>query len=192
MRVVALWSFGTNPRNTKGTNVMSTILGRHRSATRFFWGWLGASTATSIAGNVAHAVLNTTGSPIIAALASVVPPAVLLAATHGLAVMVRTQIAGKLFRYALALLVALAVCAFVLSFNALFGLAIHQGGMPREIAWLWPLAIDLSVALSTLALLTLTTGKRARREAAAGSSAPRKRATKRPARPKAVPSLVSA
>lgn len=147
-----------------------------RRATRFFWGWLIASTTASVLGNVTHALFNTAaGNTGVAAIAAIVPPSVLLAATHGLSMMVRTQITGKLYRSALGLLVALAVCAFALSFDALNELAIHQGGMPATIAWLWPLAIDCSVAFPTIALLSLTTGKRAQREAAAANRKPRRR-----------------
>jgi hypothetical protein len=143
-----------------------------------------ASSSASVLGNVTHAILNPhAGNTVVAAVAAVIPPAVLLAATHGLALMVRSSITGAMYRYALWLLVALSVCAFVLSFDALSELAIHQGGMPRAIAWLWPLAIDVSVAQSTLALLAITTGKSARREAAEAVRTPRKRA---PAKAKAV------
>lgn len=139
-------------------------------------------------GNVAHAVYNTNdgGSVYVAALAALVPPAVLLAATHGLAVMVRSQITGKWFSAALTMMAGLGMCALVLSFHALYELAVLQGGMPASIAWLWPLAIDLSVSFSTLALLALTTGKKARREAAAATRQPRKRVTASRPRPKAV------
>lgn len=157
---------------------MSTIAQRQQAATKFFWYWLAGSSAASVVGNVTHALYNThAGSAAVAALAAVVPPVVLLAATHGLALMVRTQIAGRTFTVALSLMVALGLCALVLSFDALYELAVQQGGMPPMIAWLWPLAIDLSVSFSTLALLALTTGKRARRDAAALNRAPRKRIT---------------
>jgi hypothetical protein len=161
---------------------LSTIAERNKQATNFFWRWLIGSSAASMIGNVAHAMFNTdTGNVAVAALAALVPPAVLLAATHGLAVMVRSQIVGRWFTVALALMTGLGLCALVLSFHALYELAVLQGGMPASIAWLWPLAIDLSVAFSTLALLALTTGKKARREAAVANRAPRKRvASSRP------------
>lgn len=164
---------------------------RRERATRFFWAVLIAASSASVAGNVAHALLDTNaGNRWVAAIAAVIPPAVLLAATHGLALMVRTSITGTLYRYAVALLVGLAVCAFVLSFNALSELAMTQGGMPQAIAYMWPLAIDFSVAQSTLALLAITTGKRARSEVSAAERQPRKRATtprRKPMRPKSVP-----
>ena len=54
---------------------------------------------------------------------------------------------------------ALAGCAFVLSFDALRDLAVSLGFHPAR-AWLWPVAIDVSIAQSTLALLTLAPAKR--------------------------------
>jgi hypothetical protein len=60
----------------------------------------------------------TTGRPLIAAAGAVVPPAVLLVATHGVALLVRARTAGC----AWAMTVALAGCAFGLSFDALRGL----------------------------------------------------------------------
>lgn len=157
---------------------MSTVTERRDKATRFFWAVLGAATASSVAGNVTHAVAHAGGRHgVVAALAAVVPPAVLLAATHGLALMIRTSIAGRLYRCALGLTLGLGGCAFVLSFHSLYELAVELAGMPATIAWLWPLAIDLSVAQSMLALLALTTGQRARREAAAEADRrPRKKA----------------
>jgi Protein of unknown function (DUF2637) len=43
----------------------------------------------------------------------------------------------------------------VLSFDALRDLAVSLGFHP-DTAWLWPVAIDVSIAQSTLALLTLS------------------------------------
>ena len=128
-----------------------------RRAVRFFWCALFAATSSSIAGNVAHALLNTTaGSPAIAAAAAIVPPAVLLGATHGVALLVRARTAGWAYWCALAMTVALAGCAFGLSFDALRDLARRYAGYSEWASWLWPLSIDLSIAVSTLALLTLT------------------------------------
>lgn len=58
---------------------------------RFFWGVLVCSAAVSIGGNGLHAILprSVPLSPWLAAGVAVVPPAMLLAATHGLAVLTR-------------------------------------------------------------------------------------------------------
>jgi Protein of unknown function (DUF2637) len=127
-----------------------------RRATRFFWSTLIAATAASVAGNIAHAVLSAPGHAVISAAAAVVPPAVLLGSTHGVALLVRTRTVGATYWCALTMTGALAVCAFVLSFDALRALALTWAGFTPATAWLWPLAIDLSIAQSTLALLALT------------------------------------
>jgi hypothetical protein len=132
------------------------------SARQFFWAWLIAATLASVAGNVAHALLNpAAASPGIAAAAALVPPIVLLCSTHGVHTLVQSRIVGGAYRAALCITVALALCAFVLSFDALRSLAITSAGMSPSIAWLWPLAIDLSITASTVALLALSNAHRA-------------------------------
>lgn len=127
-----------------------------RGAVRFFWVWLIAATSVSVAGNVAHAVLTApSGTVRLAAAAAVVPPAVLLGSTHSVALLVRTRRVGFNYWGALSMTIALAGCAFVLSFDALRDLAVRVGMLPSR-AWLWPVAIDVSIANSTLALLSLS------------------------------------
>ena len=132
-------------------------------ATRFFWVWLIAATGVSVAGNVAHAVLTApTGRVPLAAAAAVVPPAVLLGSTHSVALLVRARRVGAPYWCALMMTFALAGCAFVLSFDALRGLAVAVG-MPAGRAWLWPVAIDASIANSTVALLSMSPPRTSRR-----------------------------
>jgi Protein of unknown function (DUF2637) len=136
-----------------------------RGAVRFFWAWLIAATGVSVAGNVAHAVLTAPiGTVRLAAAAAVVPPAVLLGSTHSVALLVKARRVGVHYWCALAMTFALAGCAFVLSFDALRDLAVALG-MPADRAWLWPVAIDVSIANSTLALLALAPPRAARRPA---------------------------
>ena len=105
------------------------MAGAHQRAVRFFWGTPFAATSSSIAANVAHAVLNTTtGRPLIAAAGAVVPPAVLLVATHGVALLVQARTAGWAYGCAWAMTVALAGCAFGLSFDALRDLTRRYAG----------------------------------------------------------------
>jgi Protein of unknown function (DUF2637) len=130
--------------------------GVRRRATRFHWATLTLATGASVAGNIAHAVLSQPGHALIAALAACVPPTVLCAAVHSVALLVRARTHGATYWSALTLTVALAGCAFVLSFDALRALALTWAGFPPATAWLWPLAIDLSIAQSTLALLALS------------------------------------
>ena len=144
-----------------------------RKAARFFWAWLIAATSVSVAGNVAHAVLSApSGRLQLAAAAAVVPPAVLLGATHSVALLVRTRRGGFSYWCALAMTVALAGCAFVLSFDALRELATTLG-MPGDRAWLWPVAIDVSIANSTVSLLSLTPPLAHRDSVIRGGAGPR-------------------
>lgn len=133
------------------------------SATRFFWAWLISGAAASILGNVTHALLSagrSGASAVIAACMALAPPVVLLLATYGVHALVRSRIVGRNYWAALAITVALACCAFVLSFEALHDLATTYGGMRSTVAWLWPLAIDLSITGSTVALLALSGAER--------------------------------
>ena len=139
-----------------------------RVATRFFWTVLILATAASVGGNVTHAILKVGSGPMVtvAAAVAMVPPIVLLAATPSVGLLVRTRSAGPIYWSALAMTIGLAGCAFALSFDALWELAVNAG-VRRNIAWLWPLSIDVSIAQSTLALLSLT-----RRRLAADSAPP--------------------
>jgi len=126
-----------------------------RGAVRFFWVWLMVAAGVSVAGNVAHAVLTAPAATVgLAGAAAVVPPAVLLGSTHSVALLVRVRRVGFNYWCALGMTLALAGCAFVLSFDALRDLAVALGMSPSR-AWLWPVAIDVSIANSTLALLSL-------------------------------------
>ena len=118
--------------------------------------WLIVATSMSVTGNVAHALLHApAGTIALAAGAALVPPVVLLAATHSVALLVRTRAGGITYWCALAMTLALAACAFVLSFDALRSLAITLG-FADSIAWLWPCAIDVAIAQATLCLLSLS------------------------------------
>ncbi|WP_301144862.1 DUF2637 domain-containing protein [Mycolicibacterium fortuitum] len=132
-----------------------------RAAQTFFWRWLIGSTVTSIAANVAHALLaasepNSSAIPLASGVLAVIPPVVQVVATHGVHVLVRARIIG--WAYAIGILIAatLAGFAFVLSFEAIRELAIIYGGKSAGTAWIWPLVIDLSITGSTVSLLALT------------------------------------
>ncbi|ASR85281.1 membrane protein [Mycobacterium phage SirPhilip] len=141
---------------------MSARTDPREAATRYFRGWLAAGTGASILGNVTHALLDASaGSPVIAAAVAVVPPVVLIGATHGVHALVASRIVGVAYRAALAIAVAVAVAAFVLSFAALRELAIEWAGIAPAIAWLVPVVIDLSITGSTIALLALSSAERA-------------------------------
>ncbi|KRQ23290.1 MULTISPECIES: DUF2637 domain-containing protein [unclassified Mycobacteroides] len=125
---------------------------------RTFWAILVFATITSITGNVTHALLNvqerSTLMLTVAAAVAVIPPTVLLLATHSVGLLVRSINSGWVYKAAVMITVTLAAFAFRLSFDALKELAIHAG-VRNSIAWLWPLTVDLSIGQATLALLSL-------------------------------------
>lgn len=141
---------------------MSTILTQtelaqraHHRATRFFWSWLAGATAVSLAGNVVHAAL--TASPStrwLAAAVAAVPPTVLLASVHGIAVLAKTSASGRVYRAAVVATTGLALGAFLLSFVALRDLAVIAH-IPRPLAFVLPLVIDLAIGVATLALVAV-------------------------------------
>lgn len=128
----------------------------HGRARAFFWTVLFAATGVSIAANAAHANLVVTDVPgVLAAAVATVPPVVLLVATEGLSILVRThQRSSWTYRWAVAMTVFLALAAFALSFFSLRDLAIRCGIHPW-LAWLWPLVVDVCIAQCTVVLQAL-------------------------------------
>lgn len=127
----------------------------HRAAVRFFWSWLAGATVVSLAGNVIHAALTASSSTRwLAAAVAAVPPTVLLASVHGLAVLAKTSASGRVYRAAVAATTALAAGAFLLSFVALRDLAVIAH-IPRQLAFVLPLVIDLAIGVATLALVAV-------------------------------------
>ncbi|WP_082902492.1 DUF2637 domain-containing protein [Mycobacterium adipatum] len=134
-----------------------------RHALWFFGMWLLFATVVSIGGNVIHAWMTAPEShlKLLAAVAAAVPPAVLLGSSHSVALLIKTRRRGYrrvdafVLGGALLLTVGVAVCAFAMSFFALRDLMVMLG-MSADTAWLWPIAVDLSLICSTLALLSLT------------------------------------
>ncbi|WP_006246434.1 DUF2637 domain-containing protein [Mycolicibacterium tusciae] len=142
----------------------------HRHAVRFFWSWLILATLVSLVGNVAHAWLTAApGTRWLAACVSAVPPTVLLLAVHGVAVLVKGAASGAVYRAAVMATAALAIGAFVLSFVALFDLAV-VAGIRRELAPVLPLVIDLAIGVATLALVAIGDKPARRTRNATGSA----------------------
>ena len=127
----------------------------HRRASAFFLAWLVLAAAMSLAGNVCHALLiapaHTRG---LAASAALVPPLVLLAATHSASWLVRARSTGGTYWVSIALTAALAAGSFALSFDALRSFAVMLG-IRDSMAWIWPAVIDVAIAHATLCLLSL-------------------------------------
>lgn len=134
-----------------------------RRAARFFWIVLICATLVSIGGNAVHAMLNAASVPApLAAAVATVPPLVLLGSTEGVSLLLRARRSGSATYWcALAMTLLLAVAAFVLSFDALRDLAI-RAGVREQLSWLWPIAVDATIAQATMALLSLSgAGKQA-------------------------------
>ncbi|MEV0363960.1 DUF2637 domain-containing protein [Nocardia fusca] len=126
------------------------------SAVRFFWAELLLVAAMSIAGNIIHAWINAPeGKQEIAAFFASFPPIALLAATHGVGLLVKAKDGAK-FAYwcVVALTAGIAAVAFRLSFDALKELGV-QVGMSEHLAFLMPIIIDGAIGQATIALLVL-------------------------------------
>ncbi|MCC3332023.1 DUF2637 domain-containing protein [Nocardia abscessus] len=128
---------------------------RKPRAHAFFWTVLAAAAAVSIIGNATQALLHNTALPGVAAAVAIIPPLALLAAVHGVSVLLRAHAGARATHLmATAMTALIATGAFWLSFTALRSLAVTAGVPPSE-AWLWPLIIEGSMAQSTVALLAL-------------------------------------
>lgn len=127
-----------------------------KRARGFFWTVLIAATLVSIAANAAHAKLVVTSVPgVLAAAVATVPPVVLLVATEGLSILVRTNRRSSLiYATAVVMTVFLALAAFALSFFSLKDLALRCGIHPW-LTWLWPLVVDVCIAQCTVVLQAL-------------------------------------
>lgn len=150
------------PAPTEDAKPAKTPEQHARSQARaFFWAWLLFAMAVSIGGNVIHAWMTApVDRRLLAAIAAAVPPAVLLGSTHSLALLIRTRrrnyrridlivLAAVMF-----LTLGVAICAFTMSFFSLWDLMLLLGVLGK-VAWLWPVAVDLSLICSTLGLLSL-------------------------------------
>lgn len=142
-----------------------------KQAEKFFSGWLVVATAISIVANVAHAWLTAPdGIRIAAAIASVVPPVVLLVQTHAVFKLIKARRFGFAFFISLVVTVLIALGAFRLSFESIRVLVIMLG-TPPHLAGYWPAIIDLSIVGCTVALYALTRPRAPGIPAAAADSA---------------------
>lgn len=126
-----------------------------RGVSRFYWGWLVFASGVSVLGNITHALLVAPDAlRLLAAVASVVPPAFVLGSTHSVALSLRMRRFALVYVLGLLMTIGVAACAFFLSFDALRALAVILG-WPAGRAWLFPVAIDVSIAQATFGLLSL-------------------------------------
>lgn len=126
----------------------------HRRAVRFFWFVLGGATLVSLIGNIAHAVLPYLWPVAIQIGVAAVPPIVLLAAVHGIALAVRAGASGAAYRWAVTAVTVIGAGAFALSFIALRDLMQTIGYSPA-VAWIFPTIVDTAVGVSTVMLVAL-------------------------------------
>lgn len=83
----------------------------------------------SVTGNAAHVVLHAAALPVVAAAGTVVPPIALLAAVHGVTILLRAHARARLTQVLATLMtVLIAAGAFRLSFTALRDLAVLAAG----------------------------------------------------------------
>lgn len=127
-----------------------------KQAERFFSRWLVVATAISIVANVAHAWLTAPADVRIgAAIASLVPPVVLLVQTHAVFKLIKARRFGLAFFVSLVVTVLIGLGAFWLSYESIRVLAIMLGTAPDR-AGVWPAIIDLSIVGSSVAVYALT------------------------------------
>ena len=126
----------------------------HRRAIRFFWCLLVSATTVSMAGNIAHAALSYIPPIVIQIGAAAVPPIALLAAVHGIALVVRAGASGRVYVWAVSAVAAIGVGAFAVSFLALRDLMLAIG-YSSATASVFPAIIDTAVAVSTMMLVAL-------------------------------------
>src|ERR1700692_3314148 len=146
---------GTQPA-TSGRGAESSAA-EERRAVRFFWVVLILASFASVAGNVTHAVWNASGpAMVVAALAALVGPLALCGATHSVGVLAKVRTNSFTFWASMAITIAVVACAFWLSFHALRSVAVDLARVDPGIAWMMPVCIDLSIAGSPLAVLSLS------------------------------------
>ncbi|MEE3755232.1 DUF2637 domain-containing protein [Mycobacterium intracellulare] len=131
-------------------------------ARAFCWAWLLFAAFASVSGNVLHAWMTAPAALRLgAAVAAIFPPLLLLGATHLVALLISTR--RRRYR-SIDLVVLLVVMvgaigvagfAFSISFYALRDLMLLFG-QGANVAWRWPIAVDLSLIVSSLAMLSLT------------------------------------
>src|SRR5271156_4643376 len=105
------------------TTPTEITLKNHQRAVRFFWCLLIGATAVSLTGNVVHALLPYIPSVAVQIGAAAVPPIVLLAALHGIALAVRAGASGRIYCLAVGAVAVIGLGAFAMSFLALTSLA---------------------------------------------------------------------
>lgn len=143
-----------------------------RQDRRFLWLWLTASTLCSVAGNVGHAIVEAVqrAKPGTSAAAAappsltsdllfwssvgwaVVPPLLLMLAVHGLPTLARMLGTDESDTLLKGVVWGVVIAAFGWSAFGIFTFTVAVG-VPAAVAWVAPLAIDLSVFGATRGLV---------------------------------------
>lgn len=137
-----------------------------QQAHQFFWRWLVGATALTLAGNAAHALLPLIPTTLVRLAVYLIPPVIALVSIHAVTVLARVgrvhrarssaslHDAGGTYLLAVTVTATLAVIAAILSYTGLLGVAL-AGGLSAHLAFLFPLTIDLGIAVSSVALVVL-------------------------------------
>ncbi len=129
-------------------------------AKRYFWSELIVASLFSLAANLAHAVkgmdLNTGWAWVaMGAAMGIAPPIFLAQTTHSLTQLRRISHGSVDFYIALTTTLLVDIVAFALSFFATRQLATELGAVRSDLAWLWPLLVDIAVVHATYNLLVV-------------------------------------
>lgn len=147
------------PPEAAAASWWATVSARWRKTSADEWflrGWLLFAASVSIAANIGHALfMAPEGLTVWAAIASIFPPVFVVGSTHVAVILAKKRRFGIQFFFVLLQTVALAACAFRLSYHSISDLAIMLG-TPAGLAGLWPIALDISMVNSTLALFMVT------------------------------------
>jgi hypothetical protein len=131
-------------------------------ARRFFWLLLILATATSLYGNIAHAVGGGGGTFLNGVIAACIAPVFLMALVHGIAHLARNTASGWAYGLVIASVGSVAAFAFAQSFGALTAFARASHVLAPGLT---PLIVDATIGVSTFALVAL--GERPTRRARA-------------------------
>lgn len=134
-------------------------------ARRYFRLWLIGATVLTLVGNAAHAVIAGAATTPVRIAVHLVPPLIALVAIHAVTVLARVggvhradrprlRDADGAMRVTIVGASAMATAAVVLSYAGLRGLA-ESAGMHGWLAVVYPLTIDVGIAVSSIALVAL-------------------------------------
>jgi hypothetical protein len=129
------------------------IAAKNRSAARrFFWMLLILATATSLYGNIAHAIGGTEGVNPNSVIGASIAPVFLMALVHGVAHLARNTASGWAYGLVVALVGSVAAFAFAQSYGALTAFARDSDVLAPGLT---PLIVDATIGVSTFALVVL-------------------------------------